>query len=134
MGSSRSGKESVGHSFAVGCDSGSRLTVISLSSQVVIDGGKGQLASAIRGMAKAGIAPINSSVSDKIPALTKQRGSVAICAIAKSAEEVFIPSRSDPVNKSPDSPALLLLRSVRDESHRFAVAAHRNRRSIQKST
>ena len=61
------------------------------------------------------------------------RGHVALCALAKENEEVFVPGVKDPVNSSHDSAALLLLRQLRDESHRFALRAHRNRRSILKS-
>ena len=61
---------------------------------------------------------------------SQRNAHVAICALAKSREEVFEPGSSIPVNESPDSPALLLLRSLRDESHRFALSKHRNRRSV----
>lgn len=101
---------------------------------MVIDGGKGQLTSAIKGMAKAGVRPIGATLdTDDLFPLVKQRASVAICALAKNEEEVFVHGQSTPVNNVPDSPALLLLRSLRDESHRFALGAHRNRRSIRKS-
>lgn len=82
---------------------------------VVIDGGKGQLSAAMTGMEKAA------------PDLD-----VPICSLAKNKEEVFVPHNSEPLNDSPDSPALLLLRHLRDESHRFALSRHRRRRSVQK--
>jgi excinuclease ABC subunit C len=100
---------------------------------VVIDGGKGQLGAAISGMKRAG-----EIVSYGIESSTKQTSSevIAICAIAKKEEKVFIPHRDEPVNGGLDvaSPALLLLRALRDESHRFALNAHRRRRSIHKSS
>lgn len=104
---------------------------------MVIDGGKGQLSAAIKGMAKAGVFPIATLVSEEETPTASPEGmcvQLAVCALAKNEEEVFIPGRTSPVNQSPDSPALLLLRSIRDESHRFALTAHRKRRSIQKST
>jgi excinuclease ABC subunit C len=108
----------------------------SFSGKVVIDGGKGQLSSAIKGMAKAGVSPANSvaQLKGNIASETQNRATVAICALAKNAEELFIDGQSEPVNESPDSPALLLLRSIRDESHRFALSHHRQRRSIRKSS
>ncbi len=91
---------------------------------VVIDGGKGQLNAALKGILKAA-----ESLGDQVDV-----GSlVAICALAKDKEEVFVPGRSDPVNDHPDSRALLLLRALRDESHRFALKAHRKRRSVLKN-
>ena len=79
---------------------------------VVIDGGKGQLSAAIKGIQRA-----NAAIPE-------------ICAIAKDKEEVFVPGTSHPINGgSPDTPALLLLRHLRDESHRFALKSHRRRRS-----
>lgn len=80
---------------------------------VVIDGGKGQLSAAIKGIKRANVA---------VP---------EICAIAKDKEAVFVPGESRPINDgSPtDTPALLLLRHLRDESHRFALKSHRRRRS-----
>ena len=102
---------------------------------MVIDGGKGQLASAIKGMTKAGVRPIGvpAEAGDPIPQF-KEHATVAVCALAKNEEQVFIYGQNTPVNNTPDSPALLLLRALRDESHRFALSAHRNRRSIRKST
>ena len=85
---------------------------------VVIDGGKGQLSAAIKGIKRANVA---------LP---------EICAIAKDKEAVFVPGESRPINDgSPtDTPALLLLRHLRDESHRFALKSHRRRRSTRRST
>src|SRR5262249_38919784 len=76
---------------------------------VVIDGGKGQLAAALRGMAAAGV-------------------EVPVVSLAKREEEVFAPGRPDPVDLPPDSAGLRLLQQVRDEAHRFALRHHRTRR------
>jgi len=118
---------------------------------VVIDGGKGQLSAALKGMQKAGVFPaFVSSVEatdasldglgdtiviheETYPPLhvvpTERQTTVNVVALAKNKEEVFVSSHSDPINDSPDSPALLLLRALRDESHRFALTSHRRRRS-----
>lgn len=96
-----------------------------------MDGGKGQLSSATKGMLKVGVRPYND-VKQMHESLN-ERGSVALCALAKENEEVFVPGMKDPVNLTQDSAAMLLLRQLRDESHRFALKSHRSRRSIQKS-
>lgn len=103
-----------------------------LPDLVVIDGGPGQLGAAIKGMSKASVFPSNSTeaVSTSVDG-TDRRTCVAVCALAKSAEQVYVYGVKDPVNDVPDSPALLLLRALRDESHRFALHAHRRKRSIR---
>ena len=80
---------------------------------VVVDGGKGQLSAAIAAM----------------QAFDLPR--VAVIALAKREEEVFVPGRPDPVRLEPGSPGLNLLRRIRDEAHRFAVGFHRQRRETK---
>jgi excinuclease ABC subunit C len=82
----------------------------SLPNVVVIDGGKGQLA--------AGLAPLRGF---------RERG-VAVVALAKRIEELFLPGRRAPLVLDHSTPALQLLQRVRDEAHRFAVTHHRSRR------
>jgi excinuclease ABC subunit C len=77
---------------------------------VVIDGGKGQLAAALAAMQKFDLPR------------------VAVVALAKREEEVFLPGRSEPVLLDRSSPGLQLLQRVRDEAHRFAIGFHRQRR------
>jgi excinuclease ABC subunit C len=77
---------------------------------VVVDGGKGQLAAAIAAM----------------QAFDLPR--VAVIALAKRDEEVFLPGHARPVILSRHDPGLQLLQRVRDEAHRFAVGFHRQRR------
>lgn len=106
---------------------------------VVIDGGKGQLSSAVKGMAKAHVYPLTMELPDdnhirngenlSYLGMTSASAYVPVIALAKNKEEVFSVDKSDPINENPDSPALLLLRSIRDESHRFALRFHRQRRS-----
>jgi excinuclease ABC subunit C len=78
---------------------------------VVIDGGKGQLNAALEAMAE-----------HDLPR-------VAVIALAKRVEEVFLPGRTDPVLLPHDSAGLQLLQRVRDEAHRFALGFHRGRRA-----
>jgi excinuclease ABC subunit C len=91
---------------------------------VVIDGGKGQLSAAYKGIRAAGVgvSGVDSNYNLTVP----------VCAIAKRNEEVFALSNSDtplsPLNKSPDEPGVLMLRQIRDESHRFAITRMRARR------
>jgi excinuclease ABC subunit C len=79
-------------------------------SLIVIDGGKGQLAAALQGMADAGV--------EGIPTI----------GLAKRLEEVFVPGRSHPVPIPEGSAGLQLLRQIRDEAHRVALRHHRGRR------
>jgi excinuclease ABC subunit C len=77
---------------------------------VVIDGGKGQLSAALQAMHELNLPR------------------VAVIALAKRIEEVFVPGRSRPIVLSQHSPGLQLLQRVRDEAHRFALTFHRQRR------
>ena len=81
-----------------------------LPNIVVIDGGKGQLA--------AGLPPL---------AGFRERG-VAVIALAKRVEEVFLPGRPEPLVLDHSTPELQLLQRIRDEAHRFAITHHRTRR------
>lgn len=107
-----------------------------LPDLVVIDGGPGQLNAAIRGMARAGVVPANIvQPADDVDLVdgVVNLASVAVCSLAKREEKVFVPGRSTPVNETHDSPAVLLLRALRDESHRFALKSHISRRRINSS-
>jgi excinuclease ABC subunit C len=53
---------------------------------------------------------------------------VAVVALAKRIEEVFVPGRPEPILLPTHSPGLQLLRQIRDEAHRFAITFHRQRR------
>jgi excinuclease ABC subunit C len=80
---------------------------------VVIDGGKGQLAAALQAM----------------QAYDLPR--VAVIALAKREEEVFVPGQPDAIVLDRDSPGLHLLQRIRDEAHRFALGFHRQRRDAK---
>jgi excinuclease ABC subunit C len=81
-----------------------------LPSVIVIDGGKGQLA--------AGLEPLRGF---------RERG-VAVIALAKRIEEIFLPGASAPLALDHSTPELQLLQRLRDEAHRVAITHHRSRR------
>ncbi|MGD0337106.1 MAG: GIY-YIG nuclease family protein, partial [Candidatus Omnitrophota bacterium] len=72
---------------------------------VLIDGGKGHLFTAERELTALGI---------ELP----------LISIAKDRENIYIKGRSEPVTFKEDTPALNLIRRIRDEAHRFAVSYH----------
>lgn len=82
----------------------------SVPDLVIIDGGKGQLSSAVQVLDDLGIKNIN------------------IIGLAKRLEEVFLPGDSDPQTIPKTSSGLKLLQRVRDEAHRFAVTFHKSLR------
>src|SRR6266568_2595789 len=82
-----------------------------LPDLVLIDGGKGQLASAVAVLERLGV------------------GHLQVAAIAKREEEIFLDGRRDSVRIPHDSPILHLIQRIRDEAHRFAVTYHRRSRS-----
>lgn len=84
----------------------------SLPQLVIIDGGKGQLGSAMKAMDKLGL-----------------RGKIAVIGIAKRLEEIFFPGDSIPIYIDKRSPSLKLIQHLRNEAHRFSLAHHRARRS-----
>jgi excinuclease ABC subunit C len=77
---------------------------------ILIDGGKGQLSAAYSALEELGL------------------GSLVASGIAKKEELLFTRDRLDPIALAIDSPALLLIRRIRDEAHRFAVTFHRQSR------
>jgi excinuclease ABC subunit C len=81
-----------------------------LPGLIVIDGGKGQLAS--------GVAALGELI---------QQG-VVVVSLAKRLEEIYVPGRKRPIVLPRDSSALQLLQRIRDEAHRFAIEHHRVRR------
>lgn len=83
-----------------------------LPKLVVIDGGKGQLSSAVEALAELGI-----------------YGKMPIISIAKRLEEIYFPGDSYPIHIDKKSESLKLLQRIRDEAHRFAITFHRKVRS-----
>jgi excinuclease ABC subunit C len=78
---------------------------------ILIDGGKGQLSAALEVLESAGYADIPTF------------------SLAKEREEIFAPSRSDPIVQERNSPGMFLVQRIRDEAHRFAITHHRKVRS-----
>lgn len=84
---------------------------------LLIDGGPGQLAEAVKVLAELEIEGLR------------------VAGVAKGAdrrpgqERLFVPEQDAPIVLPPDSPALLLIQRVRDEAHRFAITGHRQRRA-----
>ncbi|MCA1763173.1 MAG: excinuclease ABC subunit UvrC [Flavobacteriales bacterium] len=84
----------------------------SLPQLVVVDGGKGQLSSAVESLDELGL-----------------RGKIAIVGIAKKLEEIFYPGDSLPLFIDKKSETLKVLQHARNEAHRFGITHHRNKRS-----
>lgn len=82
-----------------------------LPQLILIDGGKGQLSSAVKSLKLLGI-----------------YGKVSIIGIAKRLEEIYFPEDPIPLYLDKKSETLKILQQVRDESHRFGVKHHRIRR------
>jgi excinuclease ABC subunit C len=82
-----------------------------LPDLIMVDGGKGQLSSAMEILDELGYSKYN------------------IIGLAKRLEEVFFPGNSEPESIPKTSSGLKLLQHIRDEAHRFAITFHRNRRS-----
>lgn len=81
-----------------------------LPSLVVIDGGKGQLSSALEVIRGLGLAEL------------------PVVGLAKREEEIFLPHQSESILLDRDSAALHLIQRIRDEAHRFAITYHRKLR------
>ncbi len=82
---------------------------------LVVDGGKGQLSSAVAKL-----------VELRVPAFP-------VIGLAKKREEIFLPGRSEPVVLDHHHLGLRMLQALRDESHRFAITYHRNLRQARLS-
>lgn len=83
-----------------------------LPQLIIIDGGKGQLHSAVTSLQKLGL-----------------YGTISIIGIAKRLEEIYFPGDSIPIYLDKQSETLKLIQHLRDEAHRFGVTFHRNKRS-----
>ncbi len=83
-----------------------------LPQLIVVDGGKGQLSSAVSALEKL-----------------KLRGKISIIGIAKRLEEIYFPGDSVPIYINKNSETLKVIQQLRDEAHRFGINFHRNKRS-----
>ncbi len=83
-----------------------------LPQLIVIDGGKGQLSSALKSLEHLGL-----------------RGKIAIIGIAKRLEEIYFPDDPIPLYLDKKSETLKIIQQLRNEAHRFGITHHRNKRS-----
>jgi len=83
-----------------------------LPQLIVIDGGKGQLSSALKSLDILGL-----------------RHKIAIIGIAKRLEEIYYPDDSVPLYLDKKSETLKIIQQLRNEAHRFGITHHRNKRS-----
>ncbi|HRG32090.1 MAG TPA: excinuclease ABC subunit UvrC [Saprospiraceae bacterium] len=83
-----------------------------LPQLVIIDGGKGQLSSAMKSIDALGL-----------------RGKLVIIGIAKKLEEIYFPEDPVPLHINKKSESLKLIQQLRNEAHRFGISFHRNQRS-----
>jgi len=83
-----------------------------LPQLIIIDGGKGQLSSALKSIDELGL-----------------RGKIAIIGIAKRLEELFYPGDSVPLYLDKKSETLKVIQQLRNEAHRFGITFHRDKRS-----
>ena len=83
-----------------------------LPQLIVIDGGKGQLSSALKSLEVLGL-----------------RGRIAIIGIAKRLEEIYFPDDPIPLYLDKKSETLKIIQQLRNEAHRFGITFHRNKRS-----
>ena len=86
----------------------------SLPQLIVIDGGKGQLSSAVKALDILGL-----------------RGKISILGIAKRLEEIYFPGDKIPLYLDKKSETLKIIQRLRDEAHRFGITFHRQKRSKQ---
>jgi excinuclease ABC subunit C len=84
----------------------------SLPQLIIVDGGKGQLGSAVNALNDLGI-------TDR----------VTIIGIAKRLEEIFYPGDPVPLYLDKNTPSLKLIQHLRNEAHRFGITFHRDKRS-----
>ena len=84
----------------------------SLPQLIVVDGGKGQLSSAVKSLDRLGL-----------------REQIAIIGIAKRLEEIYYPGDSIPMYLDKKSETLKVIQQLRNEAHRFGLTLHRNIRS-----
>ena len=83
-----------------------------LPQLIIIDGGKGQLSSALKSIDALGL-----------------RGKITILGIAKRLEEIFYPGDSVPLYLDKKSETLKIIQQLRNEAHRFGITFHRDKRS-----
>ena len=86
----------------------------SLPQLVIVDGGKGQLSSAMKSITKLGL-----------------REKITVIGIAKKLEEIYFPGDSVPIYLDKNSISLKIIQQLRNEAHRFGINFHRDKRSSE---
>ncbi len=100
-----------------------------LPDLILVDGGRGQLRSALNAMKQSGL-------SVEVAAIAKARDDVPgrISTVQSEFERIYLPGRREPVYLDPFQASTHLLQKIRDEVHRFAISYHkklRTRRTLQ---
>lgn len=85
-----------------------------LPQLVIIDGGKGQLSSAMKSISKLGL-----------------REKITVIGIAKKLEEIYFPGDSVPIYLDKNTISLRIIQQLRNEAHRFGINFHRGKRSSE---
>lgn len=85
-----------------------------LPDLIIVDGGKGQLSSAVSVLKNLGV-----------------YDDIIIIGLAKKLEEIFFPNKTEPIILPKTSSSLRLIQQLRDEAHRFAITFHRQQRSAR---
>ena len=85
-----------------------------LPQLVIVDGGKGQLSSAMKSIDKLGL-----------------RQKVTVIGIAKKLEEIYFPGDNVPIYLDKNSISLKIIQAFRNEAHRFGINFHRDKRSTE---
>ena len=83
-----------------------------LPQLIIVDGGKGQLSSAVEALQSLGL-----------------DGQITVVGIAKRLEEIYYPNNSRPLMLPRDGSTMLLIKHIDDEAHHFGITFHRNKRS-----
>jgi excinuclease ABC subunit C len=85
-----------------------------LPQLIIVDGGKGQLSSAMKSIDKLGL-----------------REKITVIGIAKKLEEIYFPGDSVPIYLDKNSISLKIIQNLRNEAHRFGINFHRDKRSAE---
>ena len=98
---------------------------------IMVDGGKGQLSSAIEAVNELRIAneALEKGGDGNKPGIANRNQQIPIIGLAKRLEEIFLPNESEPILLPKSSSGLRLLQQIRDEAHRFAITFHRSLRA-----